>query len=162
MVMGQGFTSTALAALMIGVATPVIAQSSDVARRFEIAAGPLDRSLPEFARQSGLQILYPSALVAGRQSPAVNGDLTSEVALTLLLRDSGLTYALDPSLHARRQRLGHALLSEAAGLVRAAGVEPAWAMPDGFSYHFDFRRRPAPESEDVRGLDYPFVIARRP
>lgn len=28
------------------------------------------------------------------------------------------------------------------GMVRAAGVEPAWAMPDGFSYHFGFRRRP--------------------
>ena len=26
-------------------------------------------------------------------------------------------------------------------MVRAAGVEPAWAKPDGFSYHFDFRRR---------------------
>ena len=90
--MGQGFTSTAVAALMMGVATPVIAQSGDVARRFEIAAGPLERSLPEFARQSGLQILYPSALVAGRRSPAVSGDLAPEAALTLLLRDSGLTY----------------------------------------------------------------------
>ncbi|MGQ3043867.1 MAG: TonB-dependent receptor domain-containing protein [Brevundimonas aurantiaca] len=90
--MGQGFTSTAVAALMLGVATPVIAQSSDVARRFDIAAGPLDRTLPAFARQSGLQILYPSALVAGRRSPAVSGDLTPEAALTLLLRDSGLTY----------------------------------------------------------------------
>ena len=32
--MGQSFTSTALAALMLSVATPVVAQSSDVARRF--------------------------------------------------------------------------------------------------------------------------------
>ncbi|WP_157004517.1 hypothetical protein [Brevundimonas nasdae] len=73
--MGQGFTSTALAALMMGVATPVIAQSSDVARRFEIAAGPLDRSLPEFARQSGLQILYPSALVC---AAGVGGEIPAE------------------------------------------------------------------------------------
>ena len=57
---------------MLAVATPVVAQSNDVARRFDIEAGPLERSLPLFARQSGLQILYPSALVAGRQSPAVN------------------------------------------------------------------------------------------
>jgi hypothetical protein len=29
-------------------------------------------------------------------------------------------------------------------LVRAAGLEPAQALrPNGFSYHFDFRRRPA-------------------
>lgn len=113
--MGQGFTSTALAALMIGVATPVIAQSSDVARRFEIAAGPLDRSLPEFARQSGLQILYPSALVAGRQSPAVNGDLTSEVALTLLLRDSGLTY--------RQSRPTVFVLVDPSARAEVSGVE---------------------------------------
>ena len=90
--MGQSFTSTVLAALMLSVATPVVAQSSDVARRFDIAAGPLDRTLPAFARQSGLQILYPSALVAGRRSPVVSGDLTPEAALRLLLRDSGLTY----------------------------------------------------------------------
>lgn len=90
--MSQGFTSTAVAALMLAVATPVVAQSNDVARRFDIEAGPLERSLPLFARQSGLQILYPSALVAGRQSPAVNAELTPEAALTLLLRDSGLTY----------------------------------------------------------------------
>ncbi len=113
--MGQGFTSTALAALMMGVATPVIAQSSDVARRFEIAAGPLDRSLPEFARQSGLQILYPSALVAGRQSPAVNGDLTSEAALTLLLRDSGLTY--------RQSRPTVFVLVDPSARAEASGVE---------------------------------------
>nr|WP_314121544.1 TonB-dependent receptor [uncultured Brevundimonas sp.] len=90
--MGQSFISTALSALLMAVATPVVAQSSDVARRFAIEAGPLERSLPAFAQQSGLQILYPSALVAGRQSPAVNGDLTPEAALTLLLRDSGLAY----------------------------------------------------------------------
>jgi len=75
--MGHGYTSTALAALMLAVATPVIAQSSDSVRRFDIAAGPLERTLPAFGRQSGLQILYPSALVAGRQSPAVSGDYPS-------------------------------------------------------------------------------------
>lgn len=89
--MGHGYTSTALAALMLAVATPVIAQSSDSVRRFDIAAGPLERTLPAFGRQSGLQILYPSALVAGRQSPAVSGDYTPEAALQLMLRDSGLT-----------------------------------------------------------------------
>jgi hypothetical protein len=46
-----------------------------------------------------------------------------------------------------------------AMLVRAAGVEPARASrPYGFSYHFGFRRRRV----GVRGLDYPFAVARRP
>jgi hypothetical protein len=74
--MGHRFTSTALAALMLGVATPVIAQSTEAVRTFSISAGPLDRSLRVFAQQSGLQILYPSALVAGRQARALTGEYT--------------------------------------------------------------------------------------
>lgn len=90
--MGHRFTSTALAALMLGVATPVIAQSTEAVRTFNIGAGPLERSLPVFAQQSGLQILYPSALVAGRQARALSGDYTPEAALAELLRGTGLTY----------------------------------------------------------------------
>lgn len=90
--MRQGFTSTALAALLMASATPVCAQQIEAARRFDIPAGPLSRTLPAFARQSGQQILYPSALVADRSSPAVSGDYPVETALALLLRDTGLTY----------------------------------------------------------------------
>ena len=40
-------------------------------------------------------------------------------------------------------------------MVRAAGLEPAQALrPNGFSYHFGFRRR----HSGVRGLDYPFTM----
>lgn len=84
------FTSAAVAALMMA-ATPATAQV-EAMRRFDIASGPLERALPTFARQSGQQILYPSALVAGRSSPAVAGEFTPEAALGLLLRDTGLTY----------------------------------------------------------------------
>ncbi len=77
---------------MLGVATPVAAQTVEAVRAFSIGAGPLERSLPVFAQQSGLQILYPSALVAGRQSQAVTGNLTAEAALAQLLRGTGLTY----------------------------------------------------------------------
>lgn len=90
--MGHRFTSTALAALMLGVATPVIAQSTEAVRTFSIGAGPLERSLPVFAQQSGLQILYPSALVAGRQARALTGEYTPEAALAELLRGTGLAY----------------------------------------------------------------------
>ncbi|MFC7380502.1 type IV secretory system conjugative DNA transfer family protein [Brevundimonas sp. GCM10030266] len=90
--MGYRFTSTALVALMLGVATPVIAQSTAAARTFSIGAGPLGRSLPVFAQQSGLQILYPSALVTGRQARALTGDYTPEAALAELLRGTGLSY----------------------------------------------------------------------
>ena len=89
--MRREFTTTALAALMMASATAVMAQA-EAPRRFDIAAGPLERVLPAFARQSGRQILYPSALVAGRNSAGVSGELTSEAALAQLLRDTGLTY----------------------------------------------------------------------
>ena len=84
--MRQGFTSTALAALLMASATPVCAQQAESARRFDIPAGPLARTLPAFARQSGQQILYPSALVADRASASLSGDYSVETALALLLR----------------------------------------------------------------------------
>ncbi|WOH63614.1 hypothetical protein [Bradyrhizobium sp. BWA-3-5] len=44
-------------------------------------------------------------------------------------------------------------------LVLVAGLEPAQALrPHGFLYHFGFRRRPS----GVRGLDYPFTLAKNP
>lgn len=88
--MRREFTSAAMAALMMAAA-PAAAQS-EATQRFDIASGPLERALPAFARQSGQQILYPSALVAGRTSAEVAGEFTAEAALALLLRDTGLTY----------------------------------------------------------------------
>lgn len=113
--MGHRFTSTALAALMLGAATPVVAQSADAVRRFDIAAGPLESSLNLFARQSGLQILYPSALVAGRRSSGVSGDHAPEAALRALLRDTGLTY--------RRSRPTVFVLVDPAARADADGPE---------------------------------------
>ncbi len=40
-------------------------------------------------------------------------------------------------------------------VVRTAGLEPARAMPNGFSYRYGFRRR----QRGVCGLDYPFTVA---
>lgn len=85
------YRSAALAALMMTAAAPVLAQA-EATRRYDIAPGPLERTLPDFARQSGQQILYPSALVVGRTSLGVAGEFTAEAALALILRDTGLTY----------------------------------------------------------------------
>ena len=81
-----GFSSSALAALLLASAPPAFAQAAqEAARRYEIAPGPLDQALPAFARQSGLQILYPAALVAGRRSPGLSGTHTPEAALAAVL-----------------------------------------------------------------------------
>ena len=90
--MRDAYTSTALAALLIAAATPTLAQEAEAPRIFDIPAGPLDQSLQAFARQSGQQILYPSALVAGRRSSALMGAFPAEAALARLLRETGLTY----------------------------------------------------------------------
>src|SRR5438045_713803 len=43
-------------------------------------------------------------------------------------------------------------------VVRAAGLEPARAKPDGFSYQL--RLSPPSGEPDVCGLDYPFTVPR--
>lgn len=174
--MSHRFTSTALAALMLGVATPVIAQSTEAVRTFSIGAGPLERSLPVFAQQSGLQILYPSALVAGRQARALTGDYTPEAALAELLRGTGLAYRqsrptvfvlVDPSARAEAEpqaaagagpedRLlpGARLPAPAAARPRSGAGRRADIAPgsgggsDGFRRHRPGlrRRRPAAAS----------------
>ena len=80
-----GPCSTALGVLMLAAATPVIAQAQTAAVQFRVPAGPLQTALPLFAAQSGEQILYSTDLVAGRQSPGVNGALGTDQALTALL-----------------------------------------------------------------------------
>lgn len=90
--MRMGLSSTALSALLLASATPVLAQTAEAARLYEVAAGPLDRALTAFAQQSSQQILYPAALVAGRRSPGLSGSYGADAALATLLRDTGLSH----------------------------------------------------------------------
>lgn len=85
-----GLCSTALGALALVAATPVLAQSQAPSVQFRVPAGPLNAALPLFAAQSGEQILYSTDLVAGRQSPGVSGAFTTDQALAALLRGTGL------------------------------------------------------------------------
>lgn len=55
-----------------------------------IAAQPLGPALNELARQAGLQLLFPPALVAGKTAAAVSGTLTPNQALDQMLAGSGL------------------------------------------------------------------------
>lgn len=84
--------STAIAALIMASGTPAAAQASAAPRAYAIAAGSLEQALQDFASQSGQRVLYPSQLVAGRRSPGVSGDFSSEAALRTLLSGSGLEF----------------------------------------------------------------------
>jgi iron complex outermembrane recepter protein len=65
---------------------------SQVPINVSIPAGPLPDALNELAQQMGLQVLFPSKLVAQLRSPAVKGSLTAEEVLRRLLANTGLRF----------------------------------------------------------------------
>ncbi|MBO5390597.1 MAG: STN domain-containing protein, partial [Pseudomonas sp.] len=75
-----------------------------------IQSQPLGSALSQLAQQTALQVFFSPQLVAGKQAPAVNGNLSPEQALARLLQDSGLSYELD----------GDAVTLRAAPTVSAA------------------------------------------
>jgi outer-membrane receptor for ferric coprogen and ferric-rhodotorulic acid len=70
----QGSTATAAATLVA----------------INIPAQPLGAALNELARQANLQMTFPAPLVAGKQAPAVSGQMTGQQALARMLAGSGL------------------------------------------------------------------------
>jgi len=68
-----------------------LAPASIVAASFRIAPGPLEQALLELSRQSGVQLVFDSSLVAGKQTQGLSTTATDPAkALASLLRDSGL------------------------------------------------------------------------
>lgn len=57
---------------------------------FDQPAQPLEQALTAFARQAGLQLVYPPDLVQGLRAPALRGSHSREAALAELLRGSGV------------------------------------------------------------------------
>ncbi|WP_324699768.1 TonB-dependent receptor domain-containing protein [Novosphingobium sp. RL4] len=73
---------------VFAASTPAAAQS---ARSYDVAAGSLADALNDFAEQSGVELVYDSALVAGRTSGGIKGRHNPAAALSRLLAGSGLT-----------------------------------------------------------------------
>jgi hypothetical protein len=59
-----------------------------------IAAQPLDAALREFARQSGVQVVFFSHVTEGRSSRGVSGVMSLERALEALLAGTGLNFRI--------------------------------------------------------------------
>jgi iron complex outermembrane receptor protein len=53
---------------------------------------PLARALQEFAKQSGVQIIFFSSIARGREAPPLHGRFTTAAALEQMLQDSQLTF----------------------------------------------------------------------
>lgn len=87
---------------------------------FDLPALPLDEALNRYAERTGHPALFPSDLLVGRRSSAVQGNYSDEAALQALLRGTGLVAA--------RRGTGHGstfVLKEVAPPVAAAAIAPA-------------------------------------
>ena len=83
-----------MATLAVALATPVavIAAPAPAPVSLDIAAGQLSSALVQFARQSGLQLMFDASLVAGRRSAGLKARLPPEAALRRLLDGTGIQF----------------------------------------------------------------------
>ena len=66
--------------------------SEPVRYQFKIDSQPLGIALQQFAKQSGVQIIFFSQVTEGLQAPALNGSYTISGALEMLLSGSRLIF----------------------------------------------------------------------
>ena len=78
-------------ALAVNAAVPL----AFAAEAIHISAQPLGQALSELGQQTSLQVFFSPDLVAGKQAPAVDGDISPEQALRQLLQGSGLDYQIN-------------------------------------------------------------------
>src|SRR3546814_1291182 len=72
------------AALALWLAAAPVAAAQSV-RSLDIPAGDLGRALNSFARQANQELIFSSALVAGKRTKGVRGGLEPRAALDILL-----------------------------------------------------------------------------
>lgn len=85
----------ALLCLMLAIAAPVGAQPPARTQTYDMPAQSLGNALLALGRQSGLEISFPPAAVAGKMAPALHGEYSALLALDRLLAGSGLALRAD-------------------------------------------------------------------
>jgi len=130
-----------------------MAAIAQTAHSIHISAGSLDSALLALAAQSHDQLLYSSALVAGRSAPALDGELTTEQALLRLLSKSGIVVRqTGPAVFVLRQAVGSiapvvtapADAQSPPGASRPFGDEPVKPPAGGPSRPFPLAAAAAP------------------
>ena len=81
--------------LALALAVSAALPQAFAADAIHIPAQPLGQALSELGQQTSLQVFFSPELVAGKQAPAVDGNLSPEDALRQLLQGSGLQYQID-------------------------------------------------------------------
>ncbi|KRB82889.1 hypothetical protein ASE00_12870 [Sphingomonas sp. Root710] len=88
----HGSTRLKLPAIALAAALAAMpAEGAGPRLAFHQAAAPLDDALQLYAAQTGRQMLYTSALVAGLRAPAIEGRLDADTALRRLLAGTPVT-----------------------------------------------------------------------
>lgn len=98
------------------------AQAEAAVIDFRIPSQPLSTALERYARTCGVELLYESSIVEGKQAPAVEGEFTQEMALQMLLSGTELRVR-----YARKNAItlsGHVIEDE-ANLPPTAALEEA-------------------------------------
>ena len=116
------------ALLVAGGLVGALAAAPAARREFRVPAGDAASTLPEFARQSGEQIVYLVDNVRGQRTRAVAGEFAAFAALQRMLADSELVAHRDRASGAmtvarRPERLAREFRRPPAGLP--AGAVPA-------------------------------------
>jgi len=117
------------------VSTCLVAASvSGAPQAMNIRGGDATRTLRQFARQAGVQLVFPVEDVRGLKTNEVYGQFEPRQALDKLLRGSGLTFVEDPGTGAfvvRRQLAGSGEAPRAGdGPAVAVAVEPGQPVAD--------------------------------
>lgn len=107
--------TTAIAGGM-ATATQAVAQAQ---AGFNIPAGPLNRALAAFGRQSGTQLSYDASIASGKTSPGAQGTTTREQALARILQGSGLVYTFSD---ARNVLITRPATSSGSGAANVPGA----------------------------------------
>src|SRR6202000_1775688 len=82
---------TCVAATSLVWAATAFAQT----RTFDVPSDVASNSIPEFARQAGIQIVAPADRLEGVRTPAIKGSLDIHAALAELLKGTDIRIASD-------------------------------------------------------------------
>lgn len=119
--------AVSLSALCFGSMT-ALAQESGLAN-YRIEAQPLQKALIKYSEQSRTVVVAPSAMLAGKRSSAVGGELSSSEALETLLRGTGLAPRIEPGGALTLRQISAAESREAGPFTASAEDEPFQAAP---------------------------------
>lgn len=109
------FRILSLFAFSLGLAATL--QAADTAtRNFDIAAGPAEQTLRQFANQArDTQFFFTADSVRGVRTSAVRGELTARAALEIMLAGSGLSVMQDEQSGALTVRRGESVPTDNRG-----------------------------------------------